>query len=109
MMIHIIQTNTGIDDKGNSMDFQSYMFQYESWDRYKFIMTSDRDTNRRINGTMCGRLKNDKYIIKDIKINDDFHLEVLMHNENFNFDTNVKAYLVTEDSFKHLLIDYNNK
>lgn len=63
-------------------------------------MNDEFDDVNVIHGTMTGKLKNKHYKVKEVLINDDFHLEVIFHNEYFNFNTNSKYYLVDKENIR---------
>lgn len=102
-MTYIIQTNTSIDNLGIPRDFQSMIFPYESWDKYRNDLLNEHMIHEIIHGTLTGNIKPRRSKIEEIIINDDLHLEIIICNGFVR--TNIKAYKVDKERFQFVCRD----
>lgn len=103
--MYIIQTNTMM--QVSNPDFQSRMFKIktQTWDEFKdYILSTEPFTAKLVNGTMDGLTKPENIKSCEVLINDDFHLEVMIDNGAFVYSS--KYYLVTDEQFTNLLMNY---
>lgn len=99
----IIQTNCSIVN-GVEMDFQSRILEVknQNWEEFKdCIISSEPFTCKLVNSTMYGTTKPTNCIIDKIIINDEFHLEIELINENHR--TRSKYYLVRDEDFDRFI------
>lgn len=99
-MVYIVQTNTSLDDLGNTRDFQSIVFPYQSWDKYKKDLLEENAVHEIIHGTMIGCIKGRYCKIERVIINDDYHIEIIV--DNGYVKTNIKAYKVEKDKMSYV-------
>lgn len=102
----IIQTNTSLNSGYQPVDFQSLVYQIknQTWEEFKdYILSEEAYTDKIIHGTMQGITKPRNMEIKEILINTEHHLEVVMEYGQ-GLLTNSKYYMVKEDNF-NMFID----
>ena len=98
-MIYIVQTNTSLDDLEKPRDFQSVVFPYQSWDKYKKDLLEEDAVHEIIHGTMIGNIKGRCCKVERVMINDDYHIEIVV--DNGYVKTNIKAYKVEKDRMSY--------
>ena len=98
-MIYVIQTNTSLDNLDNPKDFQSVVFPYQSWGKYKKDLLEENAIHEIIHGTMMGNIKARCCKIQKVIIDDDHHIEIIV--DNGYVKTNIKAYKVEKDRMSY--------
>jgi hypothetical protein len=77
------------------------VFAYEDWDTYKVDLLNKDSVGNIIHGTLIGNIKPKLTVIKDVLINDSFHLECNIYNGYVVM--NIKAYKVDEENLKSVV------
>jgi hypothetical protein len=86
-------------------DFQSLIFRVTklTWEEFKdYILNDKSDNTNMLRSTMDGKIKPTNVKIEKVLINDDIHLEIITIHGKYNFKTNVKYYMVTDEAFSNL-------
>jgi hypothetical protein len=108
-MFYVIQTNTSLTNDNKAVDFQncSYKISDKTWEEFKNDILSENQSME-VKTTMGTGKLNPKHCckIKQILINDDFHLEAIkewkISDNKIHGNINVKYYMISAEAYKSI-------
>ena len=83
----------------NTIDFQSFVVKYESWEKFKNNFINSNEHKEKIFGTLQGYFRFDDY---KVDWHDDFHMR-LTSNKRKTYGEKSCAYLISKNDMKNFI------